>query len=64
MRLQYMFQGQNKEQHPFHLKSNWEPPSQPSVALETYLEEVKSQLAEVKILKAKKQFALQRTSSN
>jgi len=53
MRLQYMFHGQNKEQHPFHVKSNWEPPTQPLVALETYLEEVKSQLAEVKILKPK-----------
>ena len=44
-----MFHGQNKEPHPFHVKSNWEPPIQPSVALETYLEEVKTQLAEVKI---------------
>ena len=51
MRLQYMFHGQNKEPHPFHVNSNWEPPIQPSVALETYLEEVKTQLAEVKILK-------------
>ena len=51
MRLQYMFHGQNKEPHPFHVNSNWEPPIQPSVALETYLEEVKTRLAEVKILK-------------
>ena len=51
MRLQYMFHGQNKEPHPFHVKSNWEPPIQPSVALETYLEEVKTQLAEIKIFK-------------
>ena len=53
MRLQFMFHGQNKEPHPFHMKSNWEPPIQPSVALETYLEEVKTQLAEVKILKTR-----------
>ena len=46
-----MFHGQNKESHPFHVKSNWEPPIQPSVALETYLEEVKTQLVEVKIFK-------------
>ena len=46
-----MFHGQNKEPHPFHVKSNWEPPIQPSVALETYLEEVKTQLAEVNIFK-------------
>ena len=51
MRLQYMFHGQNKEPHPFHVKSNWELPIQHAVALETYLEEVKTQLAEVKIFK-------------
>ena len=49
MRLQYMFHGQNKEPHLFHVKSNWQPPIQPSVALETYIEGVKTQLAEVKI---------------
>ena len=37
MRLKYIFHGQSKEPHPFHVKSNWEPPIQPSVALETYL---------------------------
>ena len=26
MRLQYIFHGQNKESHPFHVKSNWMPP--------------------------------------
>ena len=31
----------------FHVKSDWEPPVQPSVALETYLEEVKLQLANI-----------------
>ena len=51
MRLQYMFHGQNKEPHPFHVKSNWELPIQHAVVLETYLEEVKTQLAEVKIFK-------------
>lgn len=39
------------EQHPFHVKSNWEPPVQQSVALETYLEEVKVQLAEIELIK-------------
>ena len=53
MRLKYIFNSQNKEPHPFHVKSNWEPPIQPSVALETYLEEVKTQLAEVKIITLK-----------
>ena len=40
MRLKYIFQGQNKQIHPFYVKSNWEPPMQWSVTLETYLEEV------------------------
>ena len=43
MRLQYIFHGKDNEQHPFHVKSDWDPPVQPSVALETYLEEVKLQ---------------------
>ena len=34
MRLQYIFHGQNKEPHPFHVKSQWMPPVQPSIALE------------------------------
>ena len=38
MRLQYLFDGQNKEPQPFHVKSNWMPPVQQSVALESYLE--------------------------
>ena len=53
MRLQFIFHSQNKEPHPFHVKSNWEPPIQPSVALETYLEEVKIQLAGIQISKPK-----------
>ena len=36
MRLRYIFNNRDKEQHPFHVKSDWEPPVQPSVALETY----------------------------
>ena len=53
MRLQFIFHGGDKKPHPFHVKSNWEPPVQPSVALETYLEEVKTQLAEIQISKPK-----------
>ena len=53
MRPQYIFHGQNKEPHSFHVKSNWKPPVQPSVTLESYLEEVKTELAEVKISKPK-----------
>ena len=47
MRLQYIYHGEDKEPHPFHVKSTWNPPVQPSVALESYLEEVKIQLAEI-----------------
>ena len=41
MQLQYIFHGEENEPHPFHIKSDWEPPVEPSVALETFLEEVK-----------------------
>ena len=47
MRLKYIFHAENKEPHPFHFKSDWEPPVQNSIALESYLESVKIQLAEV-----------------
>lgn len=51
MRIRYIFHNKESEQHPFHVKSNWEPPVQQSVALETYLEEVKVQLAEIELIK-------------
>lgn len=41
MCLQYISYSQDKEPHSFHVKSNWEPPVQLSIALESYLEEVK-----------------------
>ena len=47
MRLKYIFHAENKEPHPFHVKSDWKPPVQTSVALESYLESVKIQLAEI-----------------
>ena len=47
--LQYIFYGKNKKPHPFHVKSNWMPLVQQSVALERYLESVKTQLPDVKI---------------
>ena len=53
MRLKYMFHGQNREIHPFYVKSDWEPPVQPSVALESYLEEVTLLLTEIHITKPK-----------
>ena len=53
MRLQYIFQGEDNEPHSFHVKSTWVPPIQSSVALESYLEEVKLQLAVIKFTKPK-----------
>ena len=53
MRLHYIFHGRDSEPHPFYVKSNWEPPVQRSVALETFLEEVKTELAEIKLIKPK-----------
>ena len=38
MRLHYIYYGKEREPHPFHVKSDWNPPVQPSVALETFLE--------------------------
>ena len=52
MCLKYIFHGNDKEPHPFHVKdvkSDWDPPVQPSVALETFLEEVKFELASIKL---------------
>ena len=53
MRLRCMFHGKNKEPHPFHVKSNWTPPIQPSIALESYLEHVKVAISEINIEKPK-----------
>ena len=53
MRLLYIFHGQKREPHPFHVKSTWMPQLQHPVALESYFENVKTQLAEIKITKPK-----------
>ena len=53
MRLQYIFHGEEREPHPFHVKSDWKPPVQPSVALETFLEEVKFELTRTELIKPK-----------
>ena len=53
MRLQYIFNGETNEPHPFHVKSGWIPPVQPSVALESYLEETRVLLAETQFTKPK-----------
>ena len=49
----YIFHGENNEPHPFHVKSAWQPPIQQSVALESYLEEVKIQLGDLQLTKPK-----------
>ena len=54
--LQFMFYGQNKDPHPFNVKSRWELPIQPWVALETYLEESKILITGLKIFKPKTDF--------
>ena len=53
MRLQYLYHGKDNNIHPFYVNSNWEPPVQQSVALESYLEEIKMQLAQTPITKPK-----------
>ena len=49
MCLQYIFHGENTKPHPFHVKSTCKTQVQPSVALESYLEEVKIKLAELEL---------------
>ena len=51
LRLQYIFNGKDNKPHSFHVKSNWEPPVQPSVALESNLERIKFRFAGVHITK-------------
>ena len=51
MRLQYIFHGEENEPHSFHV--NWEPTVLLSVALETFLEEVKLELASIEFDKPK-----------
>ena len=53
MTLRYIFRGNDKEPHPFQVKSNWIPPVQPSIALESYLENVKLSISEIEITRPK-----------
>ena len=53
MGLQYTFQEEENEPHPFHVKSDCEPPVQLSVALETLLKEVELELASIEFDKPK-----------
>ena len=53
MQLQYKYYRTEKEHHPSYIKSNWNPRVQQSVALKSYLEEVKISFAEIKLTKPK-----------
>ena len=50
-RLQFIYHGKDKNINPFYIKSNWEPPVQQYVTLESYLEEIKKQLVHTPITK-------------
>ena len=47
MTLKFLFADGNSKPHPFHVKSNWQPPPQPSVALGNYLERTKYEIATI-----------------
>lgn len=49
MRRPYNLYGEEKDPHPFHVKSTWYSPVQPSVPLETYLGEERFKLATINI---------------
>ena len=53
MRLRYIYHSRGNTEHPFYVKSNWEPSDQQSVALETYLEETNIKLSEIEITEPK-----------
>ena len=53
MCLHYISYGEEKGTHPCHVKLDWDPPVQPSVALDPYLEEVRFKLATINIGKSK-----------
>ena len=70
MRLQYIFADSAGKPHPFHVKSNWQPPPQPSVALESHLERTKFEIATITFsnekdnLSARQREALKTLSAN
>ena len=51
IRIRYAFANQKKKQHPFHVNSNWKPPITQSVALKSYLDELKSELSKATFVK-------------
>jgi len=58
MRLRYIFHRKENKQLPIYVKPKWELPAQQSVALETFLEEVKFELANIPIKGAKDNLSL------
>ena len=70
MRLKFLFADRNSKPHPFHVKSNWQPPPQPSVALENFLERTKYEIATISFcdtqdnLSAKEREALKKLRAN
>ena len=51
--LQDIFHGEDKDPHPLHVKGDWVQPVQRSVALESYLETVKTEIFETQLTKPK-----------
>ena len=69
---QYIFADSAGKQHQFHVKSNWQLPPQPALALESYLERTKIAIASITIsnekgitnLSAQKREAMRTLSAN
>ena len=53
MRSKYHFADHGSNPHPSHVKSTWQPHLQPSVALESYLERTKLEIALISFSNAK-----------
>ena len=47
MRLKYIFANSKSNPHPFYVRSNWQPPPQPSVPLENYFEQTKLEISNI-----------------
>ena len=45
--MKYIFADSKSNPHPFYVRSNWQPPPQPSVALENNIEQTKLEIANI-----------------
>ena len=61
MRLKYILL--TLKANTFYVRSNWQPPPQPSVALENYLEQTKHELANITFTDVKDNLSANQTSS-